>query len=154
MSRSSTLAMLAASDLAIGFGVQIFVLLSVGVGALTDAFYAGQAAPIVLLAIFQLPLQRAVVSTFAGEKQAAFPAAKLMLAAMGGMAALVIVLSVVAPYLIGLLYSELPATAQATAVEVLRVQGWAVTATIGNLVLLSLNQVDGRFKEPELALVA
>lgn len=153
MRRFSTLASLAASDLAIGFAIQVFVLLSVGVGATTDAFYAGQAPPIVLLAIFQLPLQRAVVATFAGEGQVPFPAVKLLLAAMSTMAVLVLVLSLLAPALIAVLYSELPAAAQATAVEVLRVQGLVVTATIGNLVLLSLNHVDGRFMQSEMAML-
>lgn len=148
------LAALAASDLAISFAVQIYMLLTVGIGAKTDAYYAGQAAPIVLLAIFQLPLQRAVVASYAGEQHSEFAGARLLLAVMGGMAILVLILSLAAPFLIGLLYSNLPADAQQIAVSVLRVQGLAVTATVGNLVLLSLNQVDGRFREAELALLS
>jgi hypothetical protein len=154
MRGSPTLAVLAATDLAVGFAIQALVLLSVGVGWQTDAYYAGQAPALVLLAIFQLPLQRAVVAAFGGSPSRHFPGGKLLLAVLAVGLALVGLMWLAASHLLQLVYPDLSADALATALIVLGVQGLAVVFTAGNLVLLSLNHLSGRFIQCEAALVA
>jgi putative peptidoglycan lipid II flippase len=150
----SLLALLAATDIALGFFVQAQVLVSVGVGASTDAFYAGQAPMVVLLAIFQLPLQRAVVGTFGEPRFAqAFPALRLYAMVLGLFLIAVIAASMAGPFGLQLLYHGLSPEAVEVATSVLRVQGLAVTLLAGNLVLMSLNHVRGRFLNCEVVLV-
>jgi len=149
------LALLAAADIAIGFAIQAIVLATVGVGEQTDAYYAGQAPVLVLLAIFQLPLQRAVVAAFAEHDfKVRYPGWPLLLAVLGAMAAIVMALAVVGRFALPLVFPELSESALTTALQVLRVQGAAVAIATGNLVLLSLNQVRGRFVHCELSIAA
>jgi hypothetical protein len=145
MRRFSALAALASTDIAIGFAVQLLVLLTIGVGTQTDAFFAGQAPALVLLAIFQLPIQRAVVSSFAEGKSTVYPAVRLYAAIVAGMAALVAVVCVAGEFALHLIYPTMSRESIDLALEVLKVQGVAVAITAGNLVLLSLNQLSGQF---------
>jgi O-antigen/teichoic acid export membrane protein len=145
--------MLAATDLTIGFLVQAYVLVSVGVGAQTDAYYAGQAAPAVLLAILQLPMQRAIVVAFATKEEARFPAIRVI-AGVGGFAAVVLmILWSGGPWMMRLLYPEFREATLQLSVHVLRVQGIAVLFSSVNLVLLSLNQLHNRFTRCELVVL-
>jgi peptidoglycan biosynthesis protein MviN/MurJ (putative lipid II flippase) len=154
MRRFSTLAALAATDLGVGFLLQAFVLFSVGVSADTDAYFAGQAVPVVLLAILQLPLQRAVVVAFADGAHDKFPALRLMGAVALGACLVLCLVAIIAPWFIAKIYSELTEPAQSLAVDVLRAQCVAVLFSVSNLVLLSLNQVRGRFIQCEIAVVS
>ena len=153
MKRFSALALLAASDLAVGFAVQSFVLVSVGIGSLTDAFFAGQALPLVLLSIIQLPLQRASLSAFSGVTGERYPALKLFSGVFIVLLVLTTLLSVIAPWGVSLIYSSLPPDAQAAAVGVLRIQGLAATFSASNLVMLSLNHLSSRFLYCEMSLL-
>ena len=152
MMRFSALATLAVTDVAVGFAVQTVVLVTVGVGASTDGYYAGQAPMLVLLAVFQLPLQRAVVAAFADNQSGRYPAARLLVFVIVSMACFIGLLMVAAPGVIRLVYWELSAEARQIALDVLRVQGMAVVLTAGNIVLISLNHVSGRFIQCEVAL--
>lgn len=152
--RVPTLAALAATDIALGFGIQALVLLWVGVGAQTDAYYAGQAPALVLLSVFQLPLQRAVVAAFGDARVDSYPAIKLVLVVVVLMSVLIGLISLGGAHVLRIVYPGFSPDALATALQVLRIQGLAVALTAGNLVLLSLNQVGGRFVQCEAALVA
>ncbi len=152
MKRSSKLASLALIDIALGFGIQAIVLLTVGVGPETDAYYAGQAPTLVLLAIFQLPLQRALVAAFAERESATYPAYKLYLVVVLALGFVVAVLGALAPFVVPLAFPGLSPETTEIAVSVLRVQGCAIVLMIGNLVWLSLNHVKGAFLKCELAL--
>jgi peptidoglycan biosynthesis protein MviN/MurJ (putative lipid II flippase) len=155
MRRSPVLALLAAADIAIGFAIQSIVLATVGVGEQTDAYYAGQAPMLVLLAIFQLPLQRAVVAAFAEhDVEVRYPGWPLLLVVLGAMAATVFVLAGLGRFALPLVFPELSEPARATALQVLRVHGAAVAIGTANLVLLSLNHVRGRFVHCELSVAA
>jgi putative peptidoglycan lipid II flippase len=148
------LAMLAAADIAIGFAIQAIVLAKVGVGEQTDAYYAGQAPMLVLLAIFQLPLQRAVVAAFAEHTDARYPGWPLLLVVLGAMSATVFAIALSGEVALPFVFPELSAAARATALQVLSVHGAAVAISAGNLVLLSLNHVRGRFVQCELSVAA
>jgi putative peptidoglycan lipid II flippase len=155
MKRFTTLASLAAVDIAIGFGVQVMVLLRVGVGEQTDAYYAGQAPMLVLFAIFQLPLQRAVVSAFAATGvETRYPALRLHAVVVLAMLLLAATLSLAGEFALHFVYPGLSAPATETALTVLRVQGAATAISAGNLVLLALNHVRGRFVQCEIALAS
>jgi putative peptidoglycan lipid II flippase len=146
--------LLAATDLALGFLVQAQVLVSAGVGTLTDAYYAGQAPMLVLFAILQLPLQRAAIDVFgASQFTGSFPALRYYGSVMVFCLVAVVMVGLGAPFGLRLLYPGLSAEAVEVATSVLRVQGMAVTLLAGNLVLTSLNHIRGRFVRCEIVLV-
>jgi putative peptidoglycan lipid II flippase len=154
MKRFSALAALAVSDLGTAFLLQTYVLITVGVGTHTDAYFAGQAAPIVLLAILQLPLQRAVVVAFADRATGKFPAVQLLVFTAAVVGALLLLICITAPWSMRLLFPQLPAAAHDIGVSVLRAQSLAVLFSSMNLVLLALNQTRGRFVQCELSVLS
>lgn len=154
MKRFSALAGLATTDIAIGFAVQLYVLLGVGIGPQTDAYFAGLAPTLVLLAILQMPIQRAVVSAYTGNDAGPFPALRLYGAIVGGLLVVVAVLALAGEYALHFLYPGLSAESLKTALATMQVHGLAVSLAAGNLVLLALNQIRGRFIQCEVGLVS
>jgi peptidoglycan biosynthesis protein MviN/MurJ (putative lipid II flippase) len=150
LKRLSLLAAFAACDLGISFVVQAFVLVTIGIGSQTDAHYAGQAAPVVILAILQLPVQRAIIVAFARRQDERFPALRVIAIVASLAAACVLSLWCVGPALMKLLYPEFAQSTRDLGLRVLHAQSIAILFSIVNLVLLSLNQIRDRFVQCEI----
>jgi len=155
MKRLSTLTALASTDLAASFLIQVMVLASVGVGQLTDAYFAGQAPVLVLLAIVQLPIQRAVLSAFTDLPPGfRFPGLQLYCAIVGVLLIGVGVLLLIGKAALPFAYPTLSSEALDLALRVMGIQGLAVAIAAGNTVLLSGNHIAGRFVRAEVALAS
>jgi peptidoglycan biosynthesis protein MviN/MurJ (putative lipid II flippase) len=153
MKAQPSVAALAAADLGLAFVTQAVVVVTVGFGSQTDAYFAAQVVPLSVFGILQLALHRAVVAVYAVRGTSSFPAGFLVAAILGAAALVMMLIAASAHWWFGLLFSEVAAAQLALAINIIWVQGITTAFLLANVVLNALNQVRGRPVTAELATI-
>jgi peptidoglycan biosynthesis protein MviN/MurJ (putative lipid II flippase) len=153
MRTQPSLVVLAAADLGLAFLTQAIVVVAVGFGAQTDAYFAAQVVPLSAYGILQLALHRAVVAVYSVRGGPRYPAGLLVIAVLGGALLAMMLIAVTAPWWFGLLFGEVADTQLGLALTIIRVQGITTSLLLTNIVLTALNQVRGRPVTNELVTI-
>jgi peptidoglycan biosynthesis protein MviN/MurJ (putative lipid II flippase) len=153
MKAQPSVAALAAADLGLAFVTQAVVVVTVGFGSQTDAYFAAQVVPLSVYGILQLALHRAVVAVYAVRGTSGFPAGLLVAAILGATALVMVLIAASATWWLGLLFSEVADKQQALALDLIWIQGITTAFLLANVVLNALNQVRGRPVTTELVTI-
>jgi putative peptidoglycan lipid II flippase len=151
--RAALLAVLVALNLAGGLAMQWYVLAALGVGAETDALFAGLAVPQTMLAIIASSFMTVLVPLLAGESDEDFRRTAWTFAALTlcVFSVLAVALAVAAPLWVPLLVPGMTAEARALTMSLARVQmvGMVCTSLVG--VLSAVQRARHRFVWTEFA---
>jgi peptidoglycan biosynthesis protein MviN/MurJ (putative lipid II flippase) len=153
MRAQPSVAVLATADLGLAFLAQAVVVVTVGFGAQTDAYFAAQVVPLSFYGILQLALHRAVVAVYSVRGASGYAAGFLVAAVLGGALLVMMLIAATAPWWFGALFREVAATQLELAIAVIRVQGMTTALLLANIVLMALNQVRGKPVTVELVTI-
>jgi peptidoglycan biosynthesis protein MviN/MurJ (putative lipid II flippase) len=149
-----SVAVLAAADLGLAFLTQAAVVVTVGFGLQTDAYFAAQVAPLSVYGILQLALHRAVVAVYSDRGSSGYAAGHLVAAVLAGALLVMMLIAATAPWWFGALFREVADTQMELAIAVIRVQGVTTALLLANIVFTALNQVRGKPVTAELVTIA
>jgi putative peptidoglycan lipid II flippase len=152
MKQSAIIGILAATDIAISFGMQLVIVTTIGLGRQMDALYACMVLPSLVLGILQSSLMHVLVPLLTVSVKESFQRDAWGLFLLVGAIVIAIgsLLSLLAPFWVPVIVPGFDAAARALVVRLTRIQMLA-TVIISELAVLSaILHARNRFIWPEL----